>query len=278
MQSPLKTLDSLDQTNAYQLSNYADNPKTRTCLDILGSQQGIHIQERFEPISFGFPTPNVFRVYSADHLGDQIEMQQLFKCKEKSTDCDRCCLGPKIRPFEMFVDNFGCSDYQFNKNQQFQSSDQTIFKFKREYQCTCCCCNRPRLEVYYVENGQNKQLGYIIDPIYCCQIGCNIFDSDNQLRYMIEASTCQSYFWCRCPCSIECNQINFDIKLPTGEVVASMLKQVKTCCNTDSFSICDNISVMFPQKATKEDKALILAAAIMIEFMYFEKPRSRSTQ
>ncbi|CAK78558.1 unnamed protein product (macronuclear) [Paramecium tetraurelia] len=267
MQSPLKTLESLNQTNAYQMPEYADYLKTRTCLDSLGFQQGIHIQERFEPISFGFPTPNVFRVYAADHLGDQIEMQQLF-----------CLYRPKIRPFEMLVDNFGCSDNQLNKNQQFQSSDQTILKFKREYQCTCCCCNRPRLEVYYVENAQNKLLGYIIDPIYCCRIGCNILDSDNQLRYMIKASTCQSYFWCRCPCSIECNKIGFDIKLPTGEVVAPMLKQVKTCCNTDSFSICDNISAMFPQKATTEDKALILAATIMIEFMYFEKPRSRSTQ
>lgn len=78
--------------------------------------------------------------------------------------------------------------------------------------------SRPRLEVYYVENGENKFLGYIIDPVYCCRIGCDIFDLNDNLRYKIEANACQSSFWCRCPCSVECNRVDFEIKLPTGEV------------------------------------------------------------
>ncbi|CAD8083167.1 unnamed protein product [Paramecium primaurelia] len=269
MQSPLQTLDSLDQTKAYQMPDYIDSQKNASCLDILGTQTGVYIQQKFEKFQMGL---NIFKVYASNQLGEEIKFKQLFKCKEISSNCTRFWLGPKTRPFEMIVDNSQSKDLQPNINNKLpQSSDRTIFKFKREYQCTCCCCNRPRLEVYYVENGQYQFLGYIIDPIYCCRIGCNIFDSNDNLKYMIEASACQSYFWCRCPCSVECNKVDFTIKLPTGEVVAPMLKQVKTWCNSDSTSYTDNISVMFPLKASKEDKALILAATIMIEFMYFER-------
>ncbi|CAD8068106.1 unnamed protein product [Paramecium primaurelia] len=269
MQSPLKTIESLDQTNAYQMPDYVNSTKSTSCLDILGTQSGIYIQQTFKQFYMGL---NEFKVYGANHLGEEIKFRQLFKCYEQSSDCTRFWLGPQIRPFEMMVDNYQYKSFYSNISyQQKQNSDLTIFKFKREYQCTFCCFNRPRLEVHYVENGQNIFLGYISDPVYCCQIGSNIFNSNGDLIFKIEANTCQSYFWLRCPCSVECNKINFQIKLPTGQMVAPIQKQIKTCLNSQQNRYSDNINILFPKQASKEDKALILAATIMIEFMYFEK-------
>jgi len=38
-----------------------------------------------------------------------------------------------------------------------------------------------------------------------------------------------------------------------------------------AFTDMDNFKVYFPKGATKEDKALIMAATIMIDYMYFEE-------
>ncbi|CAD8211947.1 unnamed protein product [Paramecium pentaurelia] len=272
MQSPLNTDDSIGQNNFYQMADYIQSPNQTTCLDILGTQVGIFVQQRFEffQVMIGFQTPNVFKVYAANDQGQQIEQKELFKCKEKSSACARLTLGPPYRPFEMFVSNYGCKDFQPNMDQLFQeNSDRIVFRFDRQYACTCCCLNRPRLDVQYVENGQNKSLGYIINPQYCCTLGCHIYDSDDKLKYIIEGSCCQCYFWCRCPCSDQCNKVDFDIKTSNGEVVAPMKKEAKGCCqNWADFT--DNISVVFPQNASKEDKALILAATIFFDYMYFE--------
>ncbi|CAD8119148.1 unnamed protein product [Paramecium sonneborni] len=248
MQNPLtkylNTQDSMDQAQNYQLDEYKKR-KDASCLDILGNQAGILIQQKFDNFQFRCLSPNVFQVFSINDQGQLMQQLAFFKCIEISSDCSKCCLGPKIRPFEMLAIQDAKTFYQ---TQIIQVKKILIERF--------------------------LNLTEIIHALVAAQIyfiiGSYIYDSENNLKYMIEASTCQKYFWFRCPCSEECNQVDLEIKLPDGVVVAPIQKQLKNCCqkqNQDYYS--DNLKVLFPQKASKEDKALILAATIFIEFSYF---------
>lgn len=49
---------------------------------------------------------------------------------------------------------------------------------------------RPRLEVLYLENDENKKLGTIVNPWYFCNIGCHVLDINDKLKYVVEASCC----------------------------------------------------------------------------------------
>ncbi|CAD8113117.1 unnamed protein product [Paramecium sonneborni] len=274
MQAAFNQVGNLGQAVLVQMNEQAQNlieAMSSSCLDILGQQDGIFIKQKFELFEAltGFETPNVYKVYPANDQGKKKKQKALFKCKEKSSTCARICLPGNARPFEMKISNYGCKDFQPAMAKMFMKDDKRIvFKFKREYQCTCLCFNRPRLEVLYVENDQNKKLGTIVNPWYFCNIGCHVLDINDNLRYIVEASCCQTYFWCRCPCN-SCNKVEFVIKIPNGEVVAHLMKKGKDCCK-NMIGDADNFSLIFPKGATKEDKALLLAVTLMMDYMYFE--------
>ncbi|CAD8192453.1 unnamed protein product [Paramecium pentaurelia] len=277
MQSPLNTDDSIGQNNFYQMADYIQSPNQTSCLDILETQVGIFVQQRFEffQVMIGITTqckiftrvqtPNVFRVYAANDQGQQIEEKELFKYKKKSSACARLTLGPPYRPFEMFVSNYWCKDFQPNMDQLFQeNSDRIVFRFDRQYACTCCCLNRL---LYLII--QNKSLGYIIQPYYCFTLGCHIYDSQDKLKQIIEGSCCQCYFCVDVHAVINVIKLILIQKLQSKQlnqllkVVAPMKKQIKGCCQNWA-NITDNIFVVFPQNASKEDKTLILAATIFL--------------
>ncbi|CAD8074336.1 unnamed protein product [Paramecium sonneborni] len=253
MLTPLNTNDSIGQTNFYQMGDYTNS---QSCLDKLGNQMGIFLQQKIELVygMTGFNNPRVYNIFPGNDKGEQIQQNELFKCKEKSLSGAYLALGPPQRPFEIYAINYNSID--LTDQQILDNSNRVIFKIERKQASICCCCclDRPCIEVHYLENGENKKLGQIIELCYCCRLGCNIFDFSNQLKYIIqESSYCQ------------CNHANFDIKTPDGEVIAPMKKKIKNTWDDQT----DNFKVVFPQNASKEDKALILAATIMFEYMYF---------
>ncbi|CAD8114226.1 unnamed protein product [Paramecium primaurelia] len=254
MLSPLYSNDTMGQNNNYQMANYQQLQREERCLDILGTLQGISIQQRFEFILVmtGFQSPNVFRVFPINDQWQQLSQKELFKCKELSSNFARASFSPHYRPFEMLVYDCRFKDQDI----LFQSSsDQIVFKFVRKYRCTFWCLNRPRLDIFYREKGYNQNLGYIINPFVCCKLSCHIFDSQDQLKYIIDAPGCQ------------CDELTFNIKTSNGEVVAFMKKKFRQ----SQSELIDNFSVVFPQNASKIEKALLLAATIMFEYMYFER-------
>jgi len=56
--------------------------------------------------------------------------------------------------------------------------------------------------------------------------------------------------------------------------VAHLMKKGKDCLK-NAFGDADNFSLVFPDNATKEDKALLLAATLMLDYMYFEDKSSQ---
>lgn len=72
--------------------------------------------------------------------------------------------------------------------------------------------------INHTEGDEKKKLGTIVNPWFWYNYGCDVLDVNDNFRYRIEASCCQTYFWCACPCN-SCNKVEFLIKNPMGEVL-----------------------------------------------------------
>jgi len=202
---------------------------------------------------------NTYYVYASDKEGNQ-KGKKLFKCKESSNLCAKCCMPPDFRPFKLKVQ-------VEDDNQDVDGNDFLLLD--RPCKCTFLCFNRPEISCTLVENGANKFVGTIKNPWSLCDAVLEVFDQDNNLKYVVNGSCCQLAFWCKAPCQ-SCQTVNFDIKTPSGETIANLQKRSPGCC-TSLLTDADNFSVQFPSNATKEDKALLMATALFIDSRFFNE-------
>jgi len=70
------------------------------------------------------------------------------------------------------------------------------------------------------------------------------------------------------PCE-SCQTIDFDIKTPSGEVISTLQKKAPSCMAAMVTNL-ENFLIHFPQNATKEDKALIMAAVLFADYRFFQ--------
>lgn len=143
---------------------------------------------------------------------------------------------------------------------------QPFLVFDRPFKCTILCCNRPEISVNLVENGSNVYLGKVKNPFAFCDLIGEIYDAANNKKYTIEGSCCQCGVLCEGPC---CQKASLAIK-KEGQVCGS-LDRVQGSVVQNCFTTVCNFAVTFPPDSSPEDRALFLAATIMIDFAYFEK-------
>ena len=230
--------------------------------DKLMSLSGVYVKQDFQYFEHvtSCDSVNKYVIYPANADGSRDE-ESIFKTKERSTWFNRSCLQDYCRPFNMKVEHEG--------------SDDGFLVLHKECSFTCCCGNRPLMEVYFTEHRKDPgdYLGKIVNPFKCCNPELQVFNSKNDLKYIIEVDCCQLGFWCQLQCK-PCLVVHFEIidagRNPTNG------KLMKTC--EGSINDPDNMSLVFPQNATKEDKALLMSALIMIDFMYFEETPDQKTE
>ena len=222
---------------------------------------GIFIKQKFNKWNAlcGWEQQNRYFVYG---LGDDETTKKgskMFKCYEKSPCFQRQVCAPSCRTFNMDVKH---KDYQ---DQAFNGSN--FLRFEREFKCSCFCLARPVLMVNSTEPGSEGYLGKITNPFICCELICELYDNQNLLRYKINASCCQCGIVCEGAC---CQSAILNILDDKGEICGN-LKRVpssvlKNCCATQA-----NFAVKFPPQSTASERALFIAATIMIDFSYFER-------
>lgn len=234
---------------------------------IFNTLQGIYIKQKMSltEVLTGFNTANKYQVFELSNSGNALR-KQIFQCTETSDCCDRMCMAPECRGISLNVAKVA-------QNTDFE--EEVVLRLVRECQCTCCCCNRPEMKVYYVERGNNMYLGKVVDPFDCCTHNYEVFDANNQKRFHVAADCCQLGFICNCPCD-SCETIEF--KLWSGDKQRQENSIVKkgAGCAKNAISTADNFAVPFPMGATWQDKALLLALALMIDFLQFEDHSSGS--
>lgn len=72
-----------------------------------------------------------------------------------------------------------------------------------------------------------------------------------------------------CPCR-SCQEAIFYIKSPKGEVLSYITKRTAGCLKQCASDI-SNFGVSFPLNANPEDKVLIMAATLFLDYNYFEE-------
>ena len=155
---------------------------------------------------------NRYSVYKTETKGKKVKKdkyEKLFKAKEYSTCCQRCCMAGSTREFNMDV-NFRKIYFDSYKN-TYCHEWTPFLRLERKYTCTCCCYNRPYISITEIEGNNERILGYIFDDFACCDL---VFKLKNlpyhEPFYTIKTSRCQCGFLCPCTCKC-CNTFTFDI-------------------------------------------------------------------
>lgn len=236
----------------------------------LAEKNGIFIKQKFDflEVLSGCERENKYHIYPLQTDGDK-KGRHIFKAREKSSWCARNCMRADCRPFNMLI---------FNQDPLSEEIDESMFmKLGKPYSLTCCCWNRPAMTVTNVEKGANEYLGQMRSPWLCCELGVDVYNNNDSKIHEIRASCLQTGVICNiCPCD-SCQHVHFEVKGTSGETVSTLEKRTRGCIATWLGSDADEFSLTFPPNATKEEKALLMAAVLLLDFSYFEN-NSRSNQ
>jgi len=223
---------------------------------------GIFLKQEFDYMGAltGCERPNRYYVYELNPMGE-AKRRRLFKCDERPDWCAKHCMSADCRPFELKIEKVTPDP---------DMSGGPVLYLQRECKCTCMCLNRPEMKVYLTEGGQKTYLGKVYDPYDCCHHSFEVFDAKDQKRFTIQANCCQLGFCCKCPCDA-CEKIEFELfSGQENKVEAPILKLGKGCVK-NAMGSADDFRCPFPAMATWEDKALLISALMMIDFMMFEE-------
>ena len=234
--------------------------------DKLMNMPGVFVKQKFELLEAltGCETQNKYVVYPANSDGSKVK-DSMFKAKEKSNCLVRQLLSGHCRPFNVKVEHEG--------------SGMKFLWLHRECTMTCLCLNRPYLEVYFTETGKEPgdYIGKIVNPFKFCNAELQVLDNKNDLKYIIWGDCCQLGFWCKFPCE-PCQIIDFNILDGSRNPTNGRLQKRSAGCLKAAISDADNFSLVFPTQATREERALLMAAVIMLDFMYFEENPNQNQQ
>lgn len=242
---------SIVQTN-YMSYTFVQDPLTELseCTGALVNQEPAYLEADGQCSS-----PNVYHVFIQSPKG----LKYAFKCNEISSCCARCFCSADTRPLTMDIKHIS-SPQEFNADLA-----KTYFNIEKPCNCPFFCLCRSYMEVRNVET--DKKFGKIRHPCKFCGTGFELIDGENNLKYTIEGGCCEAGLCCCGTCSKSTN-VQYRIMQDgnqNGLITKTPSKGYEKYTNADSYT------VQFPNKATPEDKMLLIVASLMIDYQYFEK-------
>lgn len=232
----------------------------------LGNMNGAFIKQKIDLLEVltGCNRNNKYEVF--DMQNGERKGKPLFLYREQSGCCSRMCLPADCRPLDMYVDNI-----QYGNDQ-----DEVCLHINRPCKCTIYCFNRQEMQLNWIEKGQQKYLGKIVDPWDCCHYSFKVLDEEDKEMYIVKANCCQLGFQCGQFPYEACQTIKFDILEPSGDtVVGQLIKKGKGYC-VDMFDLgFNNFKIDFPKNANWKARALLITCAVFIDFMMFEDNKKK---
>ena len=203
----------------------------------------------------GCETQNRYQVLIQSPMGIKFA----FQCNEKSGCCSRCCCPNDCRSLEIIVRHLTSAA-------EWDTDLAKIF-LRAEKPCAlgCCCLCRPYMNVKLI--NENQYIGKVREPFTCCDRDVEIYNNSDQLKYRIVGDCCQLGFCCGSSAE-KIIQIEFKI-LENNEIVGMMTKTNATL--GEYFTKADSYKISFPNKATSEEKMLLIVAGLLIDYQNFEK-------
>lgn len=224
-------------------------------------QYGVFIKQKFELFEAlsGCESANKYLVYEMGMDGDRIGTE-IFVCKEESSCCSRKCLKGSTRPFKMKIHNHS-------------SGNRICMEMDKPYKCCITPCNRPEMKVTFTENGTPEYFGKIVDNYDFCNYSFSIMGPDDKLIFTVVAKCMQCGFMCQCGCQA-CERVVF--KVYRGKVeLQPLLKIGKKSCTKNLIGDADNFSIPFPKDSTYEERSLLMATGLFIDYMMFEEKQDK---
>jgi hypothetical protein len=136
---------------------------------------------------------------------------------------------------------------------------------ERPFKCTCCCAARPEMSA---RNG-NFHFGKVREPFSCCDPMYHIIDAQNQMKWKITADCCQ------CGMCGGCGEVLFPVYSSNKSDLSpnnsdGCIKKLDGGCK-EMMSDATNFEILFPMNMSPEDKFMLIATALMIDYRHFEK-------
>jgi len=184
---------------------------------------------------------------------------------EESSLLCKCCCGP-FREFKMNV-HAGNSEH-----------GAVLMNFDRPFKCPIICCCMvpfPQEITTYAGAGDSAKIGMVKQDWRCPSAVCGktywkVYDATDSPKYVIEHDVC-----CNANClapSCCCKTRRLDIKDATEANVVGSLENIFPGCTCRTLccgNLIDNYRLTFPTDASPEDKANLLAALMLVDYMLF---------
>jgi len=195
---------------------------------------------------------------------DVFKHQRGLMYATEESDCiDKVCCG-RWRAFTMDV-HLGHSDDQ-----------PKVLRYRRPFRCPLvCCCFMPWPQEIHTLNTDERAIGKTTQDWRCLSAMCGKFywkvsDSSGATTHVLERDVCcnENCFAPSCCCAIH----KMNIKDPSEQQIVGSLENIFPGCTLRTLicgNMIDNYRLTFPTSASPEDKANILGALILIDFMIF---------
>ena len=199
----------------------------------------------------GCETCNKYYIFGLGNRGYKL----LFKCEE-NTDC----FMKFFCPTSLKVVNMKLIHISSSETKNSNKRDSNIFK---PFRCTCLCLYRPVLILTIEES--NEIVGKIIEQYSCCDKIYEVFSKQNKVKYYVKGNYSQCGLFCsNAICGKTCD-VNFSILSPEKQEPIGNIER-----HLDKEKWEESFQVNFPSDANSNDKLLLLAIGLMIDYQYFE--------
>lgn len=207
-------------------------------------------------------------------IGQEVEMANRYKVFRNGGDDEifyavetTNCLTRQLK--QCFPD---CAPWNVDILYTEGGNSTKAFKLQRDWTCTCCCFNRPVVEM--VDVTTNEKVGSIQDPFACCDLTFNIRGPSDDTALKANGGCCQWGLCCPLPCG-PCSVVNFPITdAKTGSDVGHLEKKVPGCLKFLFSPDTDNYKVDFGGVSNPQYKALLMGLSIFVDFRYFNDNRN----
>ena len=196
------------------------------------------------------------REYTAYHL---------FDTKEISPSCSHNCCANQAREININIYNYILNPIEKNK------PIQKFLSVKKEcrcaFSCFCACCSRP---TFLVETPV-ELLGKIIETRTACDPILNIVDINNDVIYVIKTSCSNCGYCCRDQCcdNRKCASLEFIICDGAQENNLGVIRKDHRSGKKIKPDY-DQLEVVFPPEASCQEKIMLMCAALVVEYLYFQ--------
>ena len=114
-------------------------------------------------------------------------------------------------------------------------------------------------------------MGRIKQSLTCCDPEFSLYDSTGNKKFIIHADCCQCGLVCANNFCGKLSEVVFNIYNAANRSAPCGTITKKCATGAELVTSADSYQVIFPREANPEDKMILIAAGLMIDYQFFEE-------